>query len=214
MNPAPPEKNWHMRRVAGGARRVARLGLVLLALAGCKEEPEINWEHKYQATADRIRLLQLRDFALLIERFHVAKGHYPLTQRPGLALPVEVAVSRQPHEGAPTNATAEDLEAELSAGLGEPIKLQRDPQLHDLRGYRQYHYRSDGRTYEVFVHLYFANPLTERIDDVTHRYTLVPDSGPAARIPEWRDDDHRWMADMARIRAREVAEKKVKPTGR
>ena len=70
--------------------------MVLLALAGCKKEPEVNWEHKYLETADRIRLLQLRDFALLIERFHAAKGYYPLTRRPGLTLPVDVAISRQP----------------------------------------------------------------------------------------------------------------------
>jgi hypothetical protein len=179
----------------------------MLALAGCKKAPEINWEHKYQATADRIRLLQLRDFALLIERFHAKNGYYPLTRRPGLTLPVEVANSRQPHVGPPTNASPEDLEVELTAGLGEPIKLQRDPQLHDLQGYRQYHYRSNGEIYEVSVHLYFSGPLTERIDDVTHRYTLVSQPGPAAKIPSWGDDDHRWMSDMEKLRAQEAAQK-------
>jgi len=195
------------------ARAAARLGMVLLALAACKKEPEIDWEHRYQRTVDRIRLMQLRDFALQIERFHAANGHYPLTRRPGLTQPVDVAISRQPHEGAPTNFSAEDLEAELSEGLGEPIKLQRDPQLHDLLGYRQYHYRSDGKTYEVYVHLYFPNPLAEQIDDVTHRYALVPNSGPAARIPDWNDEDQRWMSENEKRRAREAAEKKAKAAG-
>lgn len=191
------------------ARGFARAGVVLLALAGCKKEPEVNWEHQYQQTADRIRLLQLRDFALLIERFHAAKGYYPLTKTAGVRLPVDVAISRQPHEGPAANFSAEDLEAELSKGLGEAIKLERDPQVHDLKGYRQYHYRSDGTTYEVFVHLYFPNPLTERLDDVTHRHTLVPRPGPAARIPAWNDEDRRWMADMDKIRAREAEGKQA-----
>lgn len=192
------------RKLAYG---VTRAGVILLALAGCKKEPEVNWEHLYQQQADRIRLLQLRDFALLIERFHATKGYYPLTKAPGVKLPVDVAISRQPHQDPAPNYSAGDLEAELSEGLGEPIKLERDPQVHDLKGYRQYHYRSDGKTYEVFVHLYFPNPLTERLDEVTHRYTLVPRPGPAARIPAWNDEDRRWMSDMDKLRARE-AEKK------
>lgn len=196
-----------LRRVA---RRAARLGTILLALAGRKKEPGINWEHRYQHAADRIRLMQLRDFALLIERFHATNGHYPLTRRPGLTLPVDVAVSRQPHAGAPTNFSAEELEAELSAGLGEPIKLPRDPQLHDLLGYRQYHYRSDGKTWEVFVHLYFPNPSTEKIDEVTHRYGLVPDSMAAAGIPDWNDEDRRSVADSDATRAREAAQKQFR----
>jgi len=200
--------------VQKSAGRVVRFGMVLLALSGCRKEPEINWEHRYQQTADRIRLLQLRDFALLIERFHATKGYYPLTRRPGVTLPVDVAVSRQPHEGAPATFGAAALEAELSEGLDQPVKLDRDPQVHDLKGYRQYHYRSDGKTYEVYAHLYFPGPLTEKIDDVTHRYTLVPSAGPAARIPAWNDDDRRWMADMEVIRQREAAEKKAKAAGR
>ena len=193
-----------MNRKSRPVRAIMRLGLLLATVAGCKREPEINWELEYQRSADRIRVLQLHDLAMLVERFHTAKGYYPLAG-PGAKLPVDVVVSRQKSETAVATASAADLERELSQGLGEPITLPRDPQLHDLAGYRQYHYQSDGKSYSVFTHLYLASPLTVKIDEVTHRFTLASGSGPAAVIPSWNAVDKKWMADMDEIRAKEAA---------
>ena len=161
--------------------------LALVVTSGCHKEPVIDYERRYQVASDSIRVKQLRDLADLIERFRSAKGFYPLTQ--GRPLPIEVAVSRQPPQGAPTNATAQELERDLSAGLGEAIVLPRDPQLDDLKGYRQYHYHSDGPTYAVWCHLYEATPLTERIDEVTHRFTLPPSHGTLPAIPAWTEEE-------------------------
>jgi hypothetical protein len=193
-----------MNRKNRPVRAIMRLGLLLATVVGCRKEPEINWEHEYQRTADKMRVLQLHDLAVLVERFHAAKGYYPLTG-PGATLPVDVVISRQKSATAVSSARVEDLERELSQGFGEPIALPRDPQLHDLAGFRQYHYRSDGKTYSVFTHLYFANPLTVKVDEVTHRYTLVPNPGPAAATPAWSDDDRKWMKDTDEIRAKEAA---------
>ncbi len=183
---------------------------LMLASAGCEKKHRSERELEYQRIADRIRLKQLKDFAQLIERFHAATGHYPLTKREGQQLPVEVAISRQPHEGPEPNASIEDLERELSEGLGEKIALERDPQVHDLEGYRQYHYSSDGKSYEVYAHLYHATPETEPIDEVTQRYRLKPGDGRAEKIPAWDDEDHEFMRAMDKIRARDAEKAKKK----
>ncbi len=183
-----------LRRVAVGA------ATVLLSAAGCKQEPEINWEHRYQEHADRIRVKQLYDFAQLIERFHQAKGHYPLAQNAA----VDVAVSYQPITTVPSSATAEQLESELSAALGEAIKLPRDPQMHDLLGFRVNHYHGDPNGYALYTHLYFASPLTEVVDEAKHehRFTLISGKGPIAKVPAWTNDDKKFVSDGAAERAK------------
>lgn len=164
---------------------------LLLSTLGCKKPPEINWEHRYQDHADRVRVKQLNDLAALIERFHRAKGYYPLTH--GAIGPVDVAISRQPLQGIPSNAVPAQLEQELSTALGETISLPRDPQMHDQVdvGTRVYHYHADANTYAVYAHLYFPSPVTEPVNEAKHehRFTLTKNQGPTVKVPAWTNDD-------------------------